>query len=420
MRVLVGLMALLAGAGVTMVFLPPAENRPRHPEAGAAGDLVGMVNQLAHTLRHPTVRRPLATAESGPSVPATTVSRSLDEPDTSAPAADFDKSSASTPETRTHAAVPISQLPLRALPPKRLASSKPADAEARRQLTRELQRELRRVGCYDGEIDGTWGPGSKRAMIAFTERVNATLPVEEPDYILLALLQSHAAQTCGQTCPRGQELADDGRCLPLTMMARNVRKGADRIEEPAAHSGQPLPDQRVAGAVVQREAERGWKAMVPPGERETPPGVSGAPSPMPGRMAAGVAGDGREPQPAGQHDRADTARQDPLAQQEETTATERPGTLESVKKHPLGERRRDGRLSAADGSRFGSHGHRFRDGRASVARAPHHVHRAPAPAYRTARRYYAPRPSYAALWRRWQYAIYGGYGGYGGYPWAWR
>src|SRR5262245_23482919 len=52
-------------------------------------------------------------------------------------------------------------------------------ATDRTQLARELQKELRRVGCYEGEIHGAWTASTKRAMKAFTERVNASLPVEE-------------------------------------------------------------------------------------------------------------------------------------------------------------------------------------------------------------------------------------------------
>jgi hypothetical protein len=51
-------------------------------------------------------------------------------------------------------------------------------------FARELQKELRRVGCYEGELNG-----AKRCMKAFTERVNATLPVDEPDYILYSMVQ---------------------------------------------------------------------------------------------------------------------------------------------------------------------------------------------------------------------------------------
>src|SRR5258705_8244984 len=70
------------------------------------------------------------------------------------------------------------------------SSVAPGDAEARYQLARTLQAELRRVGCYEGDVDGSWGLGSKRAMAAFAKEVNAGLPTEEPDYILLKLVQA--------------------------------------------------------------------------------------------------------------------------------------------------------------------------------------------------------------------------------------
>jgi hypothetical protein len=99
-------------------------------------------------------------------------------------------------------------------------------------LARELQRELRRVGCYDGAIDGTWSPGSRRAMKAFTDRVNASLPVEQPDYILLRLLQSSTDRVCGVACPVGQGLSNDGRCLPDAVLAQSSRKAKD-VAHPA-------------------------------------------------------------------------------------------------------------------------------------------------------------------------------------------
>src|SRR5438552_5226883 len=38
-------------------------------------------------------------------------------------------------------------------------------------LGRELQRELARVGCYEGELNGIWTPAARKAMKAFTDRV---------------------------------------------------------------------------------------------------------------------------------------------------------------------------------------------------------------------------------------------------------
>jgi peptidoglycan hydrolase-like protein with peptidoglycan-binding domain len=76
-------------------------------------------------------------------------------------------------------------------------------------LVRELQRELRRVGCYDGEISGVWSVRARRAMRDFTESVNARLPIEEPDNILLRLVQGHSQKACGaQSADAGQPARD--------------------------------------------------------------------------------------------------------------------------------------------------------------------------------------------------------------------
>ncbi len=77
---------------------------------------------------------------------------------------------------------------------------RPADEQARFLLAKNLQKELYRVGCYRGSIDGKWGRASRRAMRNFTDQVKATLPVSEPDYILLTLVQGHASQACSLPC----------------------------------------------------------------------------------------------------------------------------------------------------------------------------------------------------------------------------
>jgi hypothetical protein len=109
----------------------------------------------------------------------------------------------------------------------------------RSQLARELQRELRRVGCYDGEINGGWTTSTKRAMKTFTERMNASLPVEEPDLILLTLVQGQPDKTCGRPCPTGESAGDGGRCVPtaVTSSQRKPPPGAAPAQTPAAIGG---------------------------------------------------------------------------------------------------------------------------------------------------------------------------------------
>jgi hypothetical protein len=63
---------------------------------------------------------------------------------------------------------------------------------------RALQRELTRHGCYSGDIDGDWGPASRYAAATFIQAVNAKLPTDKPDSILLALARGHQGPSCTQ------------------------------------------------------------------------------------------------------------------------------------------------------------------------------------------------------------------------------
>ena len=112
----------------------------------------------------------------------------------------------------------------------------PKDRDA---LTRELQKELRRVGCYEGEISGTWSQSTRRAMKTFLERMNARLPIEEPDAVLYSLLKGQHQPVCGTACSRGEVQIADGRCIPSVLLAHVKSKAAlasvatAAIEKPA-------------------------------------------------------------------------------------------------------------------------------------------------------------------------------------------
>ena len=74
----------------------------------------------------------------------------------------------------------------------RQPATKPVIGLDRVELVRDLQRELSRVGCYNGSLDGQWNGATRQSMGDFLARVNARLPLNEPDSILLALVRSHA------------------------------------------------------------------------------------------------------------------------------------------------------------------------------------------------------------------------------------
>jgi hypothetical protein len=134
------------------------------------------------------------------------------------------------PTQATPAVVTITHRPYEAIPPS-AKSGNPASLGA------ELQRELKRVGCYDGDLNGSWTIATRKAMKAFTNRVNAALPVNQPDHILLALLRGHRDKACGIACPAGQGLTSDDRCLANAILVQaktqQSRKSA-ATEQPAA------------------------------------------------------------------------------------------------------------------------------------------------------------------------------------------
>ena len=87
-------------------------------------------------------------------------------------------------------------------------------------IGRELQKELKRVGCYGGELNGVWTTSTRQAMAAFTDRVNAKLPTNKPDSILLALVRGYSSKVCGTPCPSGQSLNRTQECTPNALLAR--------------------------------------------------------------------------------------------------------------------------------------------------------------------------------------------------------
>lgn len=162
----------------------------------------------------------------------------------------------------------------------------------RDELVRTLQRELRRVGCYAGEVDGDWGSGSRRAMTTFTDRVNATLPVDQPDHVLLSLLKTQSGTVCVRTCPAGQLLADNGRCLTTVAARRHQERGANReatreaereiaaAQPPAQDSGAITRMMRSAPVTTASAPAASPTGSTPGGSLDSAstPGAAGAPS----------------------------------------------------------------------------------------------------------------------------------------------
>lgn len=136
------------------------------------------------------------------------------------------------------------------------APAKPGNGVARRELVLNLQRELIRVGCYGGTASGTWTLSSKRAMSAFLERVNASLPVEEPDYVLLALVQHQREVVCTGGSIRAASLPQSE--APRTWDANASKLGGEELVQRPAAPRNPAPRR----FTFRSAEEKGWRERV--------------------------------------------------------------------------------------------------------------------------------------------------------------
>lgn len=101
-------------------------------------------------------------------------------------------------------------------------------------VTRAVQAELKSAECYSGPINGVWTGATRAAMGRFTARVNARLPVDRPDPVLLALLETHNTVSCTADC-----IEDE--CAP-TPTRRSEVASIDRERASSARE-EPLPSE---------------------------------------------------------------------------------------------------------------------------------------------------------------------------------
>ncbi len=88
----------------------------------------------------------------------------------------------------------------------------PAAPLGREQLARRLQAELKRVGCYAGEVDGEWGAGSRTALEGFIKRTGFLFDTANPGLEPLDAVASQRVRICPLQCGSGEVERGD-RCI---------------------------------------------------------------------------------------------------------------------------------------------------------------------------------------------------------------
>ena len=81
------------------------------------------------------------------------------------------------------------------------------------ELARATQTELARIGCLEGQADGKWGTGSRKALQDYADRQGVKLASLEPTAGLLDRLRAVGARICLLTCEDGMGVQGN-HCVP--------------------------------------------------------------------------------------------------------------------------------------------------------------------------------------------------------------
>jgi len=120
-------------------------------------------------------------------------------------------------------------------------------------LARAAQQELYRLGCYNEQINGVWTSHSRSAAQKFLSRVNARLPIEQPDDALVALLRSTKGFVCTQ-CPVGEAFNPAGDCVPKALVDKPSKPApitTGAVADPPRPSNERLPNDDPGGSAGQ-------------------------------------------------------------------------------------------------------------------------------------------------------------------------
>lgn len=117
-----------------------------------------------------------------------------------------------------------------------------------------VQTELRRLGCYRGQLDGDWGPRSAAALVLYSAQAGVNFGGRAPDATILASLKQKSGTVCNAQSPA--QLAATGEpgptrsagCYTVSVTVDDRKANGNVWDVGSAKVGSPDP--RIAEATT--------------------------------------------------------------------------------------------------------------------------------------------------------------------------
>jgi uncharacterized caspase-like protein len=94
-----------------------------------------------------------------------------------------------------------------ALPEAKKSAQRSVGSDEPNPMTQSMQKELKRVGCYSGEVDGKWGEGTRDAIQEFADESKMVLSTSEPTEVALNVLTASKTGVCSSKSDSGEKTA---------------------------------------------------------------------------------------------------------------------------------------------------------------------------------------------------------------------
>jgi len=108
-----------------------------------------------------------------------------------------------------------------------------------RELARSLQLELKRVGCFDGAVNGEFGAPTREALRSFAKFAAVNIGGgSELSQETLSAIRRHDSRICPLKCGTGEK-ADGERCVRIVCAAGQILKDGACVNDPSKKTATP-------------------------------------------------------------------------------------------------------------------------------------------------------------------------------------
>jgi uncharacterized caspase-like protein len=164
---------------------------------------------------------------------------------------------------------PASQQMAALMPP---AQTDPA-AQPASDVIKQLQSELRRVGCNTGGVDGNWNEGAQRSLSLFNKHAGTTLDVKAASLDSLDVVKGKNGRICPLVCEHGYK-ADGVTCVKITCKA-GYQVGDDNSCEKIEGDKKPVAKREAPAAQPKQQQTAPSQAPAPSRQAQTGGGGGG-------------------------------------------------------------------------------------------------------------------------------------------------